>query len=115
MATVDRVDNRRLGTCVVVWKEEEMTQEVEDLMCRHPMVAMAAADDAVKTSIVLKGGGSAEQVLSWLTKPANAIARQLLPKHLEILRSFSEAADARVCEPGNRPSVGESASGPTAA
>ena len=37
-----------------------MTKQLEDLMCRHPMVVMAAADDAVKTSIVLKGGGSAE-------------------------------------------------------
>jgi len=43
------------------------------------MVVMAAADDAVKTSIVLKGGGSAEQVLSWLSDPTARITRYLRP------------------------------------
>jgi hypothetical protein len=91
-----------------VWrgvKEDEMTKQLEDLMCRHPMVVMAAADDAVKTSIVLKGGDSAEQVLSWLTNPKNAIASHLLPRQLEILRSFSDTTEARLCEPGERGSV----------
>ncbi len=75
-----------------------MTKELEDLMCRNPMVAMAAADDAVKTSIVLKGGGSAEQVLSWLTEPTTRITRYLRPKEISVVQTFSGVTVPKDCE-----------------
>lgn len=56
-----------------------MTNELEDLMCRHPKVAKAAADGAepAAASIVLDTEGSAEQILSWLSDPATGVPRYL--------------------------------------
>jgi acyl-coenzyme A synthetase/AMP-(fatty) acid ligase len=77
--------------------------EVEKALCRHPKVAMAAVigvpdevrGEAVKAFIVLHDGGSVEQILAWLRKPASRLAHTQLPKHIDFGPSLPETRRSR--------------------
>ena len=84
------------------------TFEVEEALCRHPKVVMAAVSgvpdevtgEALKAFIVLDEGGSVEQILSWLSDPASRLARNQVPKHIEFGPSLPETLRAQ--RPGRR-------------
>ncbi len=69
---------------------------VEEVLNRHPKVARAAVigvpdtgtGEAVKAFIALTEGGSAEQILGWMTNPASGMASYLVPNHIEFRRSL---------------------------
>lgn len=84
--------------------------EVENALCRHPKVAKAAVvgvpdeatGEAPKAFIVLDEGGSVEQILSWLRDPANRLARNQVPKHIEFGPSLPETLPAQRHRRGRR-------------
>ena len=80
-----------------------MIKELEDLMCRHPKVAKAAADGAepAAASIVLDTEGSAEQILSWLSDPATGVPQYLKPRRIAVLERFAEPTAPMDCHSGN--------------